>query len=304
MVRRLLVCLASLVAVLALAAPLAGCSESDTASEDRPGGVDSTPAATDLSLIITRDYGATVLKTALVEAGEATDVMHLLTDNAEVESKDGFVTAIEGVAATESEAWFYWVDGLAAEVGAADYKLQGGETVWWDLHRWDGATFAGTAVHAFPVPWAGRSLPLVSDQEFAGLEDWAEENGLQLGARRSLRDGRPDDGLVVCTAAEAAATPWLVDLLSAKDALAPVSVDDGALRALDMEGTPSATATAAAVALPNAAQPERPLLLLVLADAAASDEAFDSFTPATLRGRLAVAVVDGAVTPLPLRAGS
>ncbi len=65
---------------------------------------------------------------------------------------------------------------------------------------------------------------------------------------------------------------------------------------------PATAATAAVLALPNADDPARPLLLVVLADAEAAGEAFAVLTPASLGARLAVAVVEGVVVPLPLEA--
>jgi len=297
-----------LIALLALPLVSGGCSEGDTVVEDQaattaPSATTApAPTSTQIRLVISRDYGATTLKDVLVEIDEPTDVMRVLTENAEVESPDGFVSAVDGLASTDTAAWFYSVDGVLADIGAAEYTLDGGETLWWDHHRWDGAMFAGAAVHAFPAPWAGRSLPVTSDTDFAGLAAWAAAGSLELGARRSLSAGLPEDGLVVCTAAEAWATPWLVDLLSAEAAASPVAVDDGVLSALDMHGTPVAAGTAAAVALPNAADPERPLLLVLLADAGAAEEAFELLTPTALGGRHAVAVVEGGVVALPLQA--
>ncbi len=127
---------------------------------------------------------------------------------------DGLDSTFGGASSKDAADWFYWVDGLLADVGAADYELGGGETVWWDYHRWADAMFAPVAVHAFPAPWAGRPLPVVTDGEFPGLEDWAGRYGLELGPRRGLSDGRPDGGLVVCTPAQAGATSWLAGLLS------------------------------------------------------------------------------------------
>jgi hypothetical protein len=234
--------------------------------------------------------------------------MRVLAENADVKSGygGGFVSGIDGLDSTYGGAsskdaadWFYSVDGLLADIGAADYELGGGETVWWDYHRWAGAMFAPVAVHAFPAPWVGRPLPVVSDGEFPGLEDWASRHGLELGPHRGLNEGRPDGGLVVCTPAQAGATSWLAGLLSGDAGTPLVSIDDGALAALDLDGVTVATASAAALSLPNPDDPERPLLILLVADAAQAADAFEALTPMTLSGRLAVAVVDGAVVPLP-----
>ncbi len=243
-----------------------------------------------------------MLKDVKVEAAGGTDALSVLTENAEVESAEGFVSAVDGLASTETAAWFFWIDGVLPDVGAAECALGGSETVWWDLHDWTGAMFVGTAVHAFPEPWNGRPLPVTADTDVAGLDEWAAASGLELGPRRGLGDGPPADGLVVCTADEAAATPWLADLLSNESALAPVAVDGGALSARDASGAAVAPAAAAVVALPNAAAAESPLLLVVLAEPGAGADAFGLLTPEAMSAHLAVAVVDGVVVALPLQA--
>ncbi len=299
----------AVVALLVLAVLPAGCSGTSPEG-DAAATASRPPTATEVRLVITRDYGASLLKDVLVDAGGGTDVMRVLAENAEVSSGygGGFVAGIDGLESTYGGAssadaadWFYWVDGALADIGAGDFALDGGETVWWDYHRWAGAMFAPTAVHAFPVPWAGRPLPVTGGGEITGLDEWAPTVGLELGQRRDLAAGRPPDGLVVCTAAEAAATPWLAALLSGEAGAPLVAVGDGTLSALGADGAPTA-ATAAVLALPNADDPARPLLLLVFADAATAGDAFALLTPASLGARLAAAVVGGAVVPLPLGA--
>ncbi len=175
----------AVVALLLLVVLPAGCSDaspdgsSGATSEGGAATASRPPTASEVRLVISRDYGATVLKDLLVAAAQETSVMRVLAENAEVTSGygGGFVDAVDGLRSTfgatssaEAADWFYWVDGVLADIGAADYALEGGETVWWDYHRWAGAMFAPTAVHAFPVPWAGRPLPVASDGEPAGLE--------------------------------------------------------------------------------------------------------------------------------------
>ncbi len=294
-------------ALLVLAVLPAGCSGTSSA-EDEAAAAGRPPTATEVRLVISRDYGSTILKDVLVTPGGTTDVMRVLAENADVKSGygGGFVSGIDGLDSTYGGAsskdaadWFYSVDGLFADIGAADYELGGGETVWWDYHRWAGAMFAPVAVHAFPAPWAGRPLPVVTGGEFPGLEDWASRYGLELGPRRGLSDGRPDGGVVVCTPAQAGATSWLAGLLSGDAGTPLVSIDGGMLGILDLDGVAVATASAAALSLPNPDDPERPLLLVLVADPAQAADAFATLTPTALSGRLAVAVVDGVVVSLP-----
>ena len=56
-----------------------------------------------------------------------------------------------------------------AGVGAADYQLHGGETVWWDFHQWAHAMSIPATLSAFPAPWKGRPLDVVTDENWPGL---------------------------------------------------------------------------------------------------------------------------------------
>jgi hypothetical protein len=67
--------------------------------------------------------------------------MRALQAVADVETDDGgkFVTAIEGVEQDTGKqlAWLFYVNGQAAEKGAAEIKLNAGDVEWWDLHNWE-----------------------------------------------------------------------------------------------------------------------------------------------------------------------
>jgi hypothetical protein len=295
------------VALLALAVLPAGCSSTSSA-EETATAASRPPTAQEVRLVISRDHGSTVLRDVLVTPGGPTDVLRVLAENAEVKTGYGgaFVSGIDGIDSTfggasskDAADWFYWVDGLLADMGAGDFKLSGGQSVWWDYHRWAGAMFAPVAVHAFPVPWTGRPLPVAIDDEFSGLDDWASAHGLELGPRGAMARGAPDGGLVVCTPAQAASTPWLARLLFGDHGAPLIAIEGDELVALDLEGAPAAPASAAVLALPNGDAPERPLLLVLIADPTQAAEAFAQLAPETFTGRLAVAIAYGAVVPLP-----
>ncbi len=294
-------------AVLALLL-LAGCtgvrsSEPSAAASGRP------PSADEVRLIVSRDFGASLLTDVTAPAAADLSVMRLLAENTRVETQygGGFVQSIDGLTSTygsvadaDAKDWFYWVDGIMADMGAGDFALKGGETVWWDHHSWARAMYLPVAVGAFPAPWAGGELPLTSGGETAGLQAWAAEHGLTLGAAKRLGARPPAAGIIVATAAEAQATPWLRERIAGADGGVELleARDDGIfLRALD--GTPGSAATGACLALPNPEDGARPLLLLLVQDADALDPMLASLTPASLSARLAVAAVDGMLEPLP-----
>lgn len=105
------------------------------------------------SLWITRDRGATVLYEGEVAAGQT--VLQALRSVAEVETRYGgrFVQAIDGLAGGGGRDWLYYVNGVAANRSAADYRLRAGEIAWWDYHRWRGRPQLEVVVGAFPEPF-------------------------------------------------------------------------------------------------------------------------------------------------------
>lgn len=112
------------------------------------------------SLVVTRDYGrAAVLPPVTEEIDESDTVMRMLDRNAEIETRysGDFVEAIDGLAADRGDGrawdWLYYVNGVEATVGAADYELRGGETVWWDYRDWSAALRVPAVVGSWPQPF-------------------------------------------------------------------------------------------------------------------------------------------------------
>jgi hypothetical protein len=116
-------------------------------------------------LWVTRDRGARVMLTATVPAGLT--VMQALDREAEIETRYGgrYVQSIDGVVGSvERQAdWFYFVNGIEPDVGAAEVRLRPGDVAWWDFRSWEGEPEAPIVVGAFPEPFLhgfdGNSRP-------------------------------------------------------------------------------------------------------------------------------------------------
>src|SRR5258708_494016 len=71
----------------------------------------------------------------------------------------GFVQSIDGSEAEESGDhpldWFFFVNGVESTIGAADYSLHGGESIWWDYRDWSGAMRVPAVVGSWPQPFSG-----------------------------------------------------------------------------------------------------------------------------------------------------
>jgi Domain of unknown function (DUF4430) len=141
----------ALLACLALAGcgpAAAGCGFGE--GEERDGGA---------SIRVTRDFGHTELGTARVaRVREDQTVMRLLRSEFEVDTRFGgrFVQAIDGLegeGAGGQVDWFFFVNGVEAGTGAAEYELSPGDRVQWDHRDWGAAMRVPAIVGAFPEPF-------------------------------------------------------------------------------------------------------------------------------------------------------
>lgn len=148
---------AALVCLLAVAS-LSGCGLGP--GKERAGGAE---------LRVTRDFGTELLKADRVrKVREDQTVMRLLRAGNEVKVRYGgrFVQAIDGIeggGASGFADWFYYVNGLEADKGAAEYKLSPGDVVQWDYRNWHSTMDIRAIVGAFPEPFVsglgGKRFP-------------------------------------------------------------------------------------------------------------------------------------------------
>jgi hypothetical protein len=158
----------------------------------------------EVGLTVTREFGAEPVLETSVGAKESDTVMRILEGEAEVETRygGGFVHAIDGVAegsrGGDPYDWFFYVDGVESEIGAAEYDLEGGERVWWDYHDWAATNHIPALVGSWPAPFAdgigGESHPVVVECEGGGaacgsVRAALEREGVEVAA------GAPDDAI-------------------------------------------------------------------------------------------------------------
>jgi hypothetical protein len=120
------------------------------------------------TLWVTRDEGKTVLLVRTVPAGET--AMQALDREAKISTRYGgrFVQAIDGISGsiTSRHDWFYFVNGIEADQGAAEYVLHAGDVEWWDYRDWGRVgESVPVVVGAFPEPflhgYGGKTRPAV-----------------------------------------------------------------------------------------------------------------------------------------------
>jgi uncharacterized protein DUF4430 len=134
----------------------------------------SSPRSGGTQLAVTRDFGQRAILHGSEEpipGGET--VMRLLMRKAEVDTRYGgrFVEAIGGIRSNAESGrrsdWFYYVNGIEAEVGAAERDVEPGDRVWWDYHDWSDAMRVPAVVGSFPEPFRhgseGKLFPVRID---------------------------------------------------------------------------------------------------------------------------------------------
>ncbi len=134
-------------------------------------GVGAGEQAGGTKLVVTDGFGrASIADLPDPQVGGSDTVMRLLQRNVgKVQTKygGGFVSSIEGKGGGTPGGrpvdWFFYVNGILADKGAASTKVRENDTVWWDRHDWGGGE-TKAVVGAFPEPFAhgvdGRKLPV------------------------------------------------------------------------------------------------------------------------------------------------
>ncbi len=160
--------LAALACAAALALP-AGCGLGE--ADEQAGGA---------TLRVTRDFGRAELGSADTETlREGGTVMRFLRSEFDVETRfgGGFVQSIDGLAGEGSSGrrdWFFFVNGIESDVGAAEYELSPGDRVQWDLRQWGAAMRVPAIVGAYPEPFrsgiGGERRPVRVECEEAAAE--------------------------------------------------------------------------------------------------------------------------------------
>jgi hypothetical protein len=153
MSRRLVTCV-----LTALTLAAAGC------------GAGAGSAPDEVKLTVTDDFGArTVLDRPGAEVRGDDTVMRLLQRNAQVQTRygGGFVQSIGDLRGGREGGrpvdWFYFVNGVLADKGAAAVDVHGGDRIWWDRHDWGTVNRIPAVVGSYPEPFLnglnGERLP-------------------------------------------------------------------------------------------------------------------------------------------------
>jgi hypothetical protein len=275
-------------------------------------------------LLVTRDFGAQRMVAAAedpIESGET--AMRILVRNARVKTRYGgrFVNAVNGVSSESGGGrrrdWFYYVNGIEADVGAAEHKLSGGDRIWWDYHDWTDVMRVPAVVGSFPEPFLhgseGKRYPIridcgQDDRRACGdVADRLEDAGIapstsaigapagkevlrvvvgkwdevrQDGASEQIEQG-PDKSGVFARFGPAGGGGYELDLLDEHARVARTLGEAGLVAATRFED-------------------QAPTWVVAGTDSTGLDRAVSLLQEPTLRSRFAVATTTGTPIPVPL----
>ena len=300
-------------ALLVLAAALSGC------------GLGAGRTAKNVDLVVSEDFGARPLvQTDAPKRGGSDTVMRLLQRNAKVATRygGGFVQSIDGRAGGRHDGrpvdWFFYVNGIESERGAASVKVHDGDHVWWDRHDWGATMRVPAVVGAFPEPFVhgadGKRFPVrieCGDPHGADCDrvnDALLKLGLipgrgQLGATPSLETLRVLVGTwrqvrVNEAAAQLARGP------RASGVYAKPSADGRTIAALDARGhVRERLGAGTGLVAATSTNDQQPTWVVTGTDAAGVSAAVAAFAQgeSTLAGKFALAISGGRGIALPAR---
>jgi Domain of unknown function (DUF4430) len=272
-----------------------------------------------VSLTVTRNFGSHqvgAISERHVPGSET--VMRMLERSFHVQTRygGGFVQSIDGLAGDSSRHdWFYYVNGIEAEKGAATTAVHRGDRIWWDLHDWSVTDSVPAVVGSFPEPFVhgsgGRRLPTTigcaQDASTACTQVAKEMKAIGVPvANQLLGGGSGTDSLAVLVGTwrdmrGVIAASLIAKGPSSSGVYARFRGPNGAtLQLLDPRGRVVRTLGAGAgLIAATRDQVSEPTWLITGTDPAGVAAAASALTPARLRDHFALAVHGGADLPVP-----
>ena len=271
-----------------------------------------------VKLTVTKEFGAVPMLERSLDANESDTVMRLLEGSAKIKTRygGGYVSSIDGIEETESDGrrydWFFYVDGVESPIGAADYRVNGRERIWWDYRDWSATNRVPAVVGSWPAPFVagyeGSRRPVVIEC-MGGGKACRQVRDTLLRAGALFTAGSPAGAIRVLVgpwarvrsdqaAVQLEAGPQVSGVFGGFD----LQEDGYALIGLDSSGEAAAGFGADGGLVAATRLYERPPVWMVTGGTLAGvREAVDLLSAEKLRNHYAVASVDGEVTPLPVQ---
>ena len=286
-------------------------------------GLGPGPGSSDVSLTVTRSFGASVV--GRVTAGKvpgSETVIQMLERHFRVGLRygGGFVESINGLSGTSSQRdWFYYVNGIEASMGGAVTAVHRGDRVWWDLHDWSETNTIPAVVGSFPEPFlngsAGRRYPVTLECA-SDVSRACQTVGTELRkvgvpyASQVIGASSGSDSLALLVGTSHDLAPALVTSLidagpRSSGVYARFTGGGSTLTLLNPRGQVVRSLTAGAGLVAATAQGSSPPTWVVTGtDVAGVSDAAAALTPSGLQDHFALAVQGSARLPVPLEPAS
>nr|HID14172.1 DUF4430 domain-containing protein [Anaerolineae bacterium] len=296
-----------------------GCQEEVAGTRDTTAGP-ARAEAVGVHLWVTADFGQRLIFAAEVGVNAGDSVLEVMKRHLEVETAygGGFVQGINGLAsgyaAGRKQDWFYWVNGIMAPVGAAQYRPSEGDVIWWDYHEWEHTLFIPAVVGAYPQPFKDAGAVILYapgfEEEAAAIKRGLTRLGVEGVSVRPLSEegvaGRNAPAILLGPWLRLEADPLVGGLLKQEIRLGLYAkFAQGKIALLRPDGTvarelPSGGGVVLAVG--SGAGDEEPLWLVTGADEAGVRRAARLLgsEPEALERSIGVAVAGSEAIPLPL----
>lgn len=265
----------------------------------------------DVGLTVTREYGAVPVLESSLAAKESDTVMRLLEGEADVSTRygGGYVHSIDGIAEEQRGGdpydWFFYVDGVESQIGAAEYGVQGGERIWWDYRDWAATNHVPAVVGSWPAPFADQEQPVSVECEGGGpsceeVREALEREGVKVAS------GDPEKAIRVMVGTwdrlRNESTARLIEEGPAESGVF-ADFESGGLVGLDEGGAPARSfGPDTGLVAATSRYGGLPVWVVTGATPAAVRGAAEALDAEHLRDHYAVAVENGKSTPLPLEA--
>jgi|LGOV01.1.fsa_nt_gb hypothetical protein len=144
---------------------LLGCSKESVSSIDN----------IQVEVIVSENFGNRIIDKKTIKIDSDLTVMDIMLDNFEVETVYGgsFINAIGNLESgftnknkKKKYDWFYYVNGISAEVGADEYYLDEGDQIVWDYHNWESGSGLNSIISAYPSNFDAVTTEILYTYEF------------------------------------------------------------------------------------------------------------------------------------------
>ena len=282
-------------------------------------GAGSSPDT--VRLTVTDGFGSrTLVENPRPEVDGSDTVMRLLQRNAKVRTRfgGGFVQAIGGLSGGRSGGrpvdWFFYVNGVLAEEGAAATNVRAGDRVWWDRRDWGVTNAVRAVVGSFPEPFVhgidGERVAtrIECDQDVDAACDVVQKKLISLGVSpgKSLpgtEGGRENLRVIVGLWPRIREDRALLQLEKGpreSGVYARVAKDGRSIEALDARGRVRASLGAGSGLIAATRwREDLPTWVITGTDAAGVAEAARAFDESVLGEKFALAISNSLPVPLP-----